>query len=315
MFKYADIQMSQRIASLRHVVINLYGGESLHHPNIVEILQAVRDRHQPYQHKWSLKITVTTNAIASAKKWQQIIPLIDEFTVSYHTEATANQKHQFRENILSAKAAGRMVKCVVLMHAEPELFKDAQVQIDWAKSNNITVLPRQLDHRSENENFNYNRQQVIWFDKLYRDRNYNVETTMPKSVFEQSSTDLAAEGRACCGGRQLCVDQNYEQRTGWVPNHFPGWSCSVDKFFLYVKQVNKEVFVNKDCKMNYQGKVGPIGTLDRADEILQQLQAGTPTIQCAKSRCFCGLCAPKAEDPDTYQSIMRKYEIPNSNLL
>lgn len=315
MFEYADIQMSQRISSLRHVVLNVYGGESLHHPNIVEILQAVRDRYQPYQQQWSLRVTVTTNAIVSAKKWQQIIPLIDEFTVSYHTENTPNQKQQFRENILAASAAGRPVKCVVLMHAEPELFEDAQSQINWANNNGVKVLPRQLDHRPEDTQFNYNNQQVIWFDKLYQDRNYNVETTMPQSVFEKPTTDLAAEGRACCGGRQLCVDQNYKQRTGWISNHFPGWSCSVDKFFLYVKQVNGEVFVNKDCKMNYQGAVGPIGTLDRADEILQQLRDGTPTIQCAKSRCYCGLCAPKAADPDTYQSIMRKYAIPNHHLL
>jgi hypothetical protein len=315
MFEYADIQMSQRIASLRHVVINVYGGESLHHPRIVEILQAVRDRYQVYQHKWSLRVTVTTNAIVSAKKWQQIIPLIDEFTVSYHTENTLEQKQQFKENILSAKAAGRMVKCVVLMHAEPELFEDAQVQIDWAKSNDVKVLPRQLDHKPEDTQFNYNNQQVIWFNKLHQDRNYNVETSIPALTSNQATIDLAAEGRSCCGGRQLCVDQNYKQRNSWIPNHFAGWSCSVDKFFLFVKQVNGEVFVNKDCKMNYQGQVGPIGTLDRADEILQQLRNGTPTIQCAKSKCECGLCAPKAADPNTYQTIMRKYEILNHHLL
>jgi hypothetical protein len=67
--------------------------------------------------------------------------------------------------------------------------------------------------------------------------------------------------------------------------------------------------------MNYQGEVGPIGTLDQADKILQQLRAGTPTIQCAKSKCECGLCAPKAKNPDTYQTIMRKYAIPNPDVL
>jgi hypothetical protein len=39
-----------------------------------------------------------------------------------------------------------------------------------------------------------------------------------------------------------------------------------------------------------------------------------PVIQCAKQRCYCGLCAPKAADLDTYNHIMKKYEIPNSNL-
>lgn len=315
MFEYVDIQISRRIASLQQVVINVYGGESLHHPNIVEILQAVRDRHKAYQHKWSLRVTVTTNAIVTTKKWQQIIPLVDEFTVSYHTENTLEQKQQFRQNILAAKAAGRMVKCIVLMHSEPELFEDAQEQINWTNSNDVKVLPRQLDHAPENTQFNYDNKQVIWFDKLYKSRSHKVETLLPDLVFEQTTTDLSAEGRSCCGGRQLCVDQDYKQRTSWLPNHFAGWSCSVDKFFLYIKQVNGEVFVNKDCKMNYQGQVGPIGTLNQADEILQQLRDGTPTIQCAKSKCLCGLCAPKAADATIYKSIMRKYEIPNPNIL
>jgi hypothetical protein len=200
------------------------------------------------------------------------------------------------------------------MHADPALFADAQQMIAWLTENNIKHLPRQLDHSVENVQFNYAPQQVKWFDKLYNNKSYNLENTILDTTVEQANTDLAAVGRACCGGRQLCADQNYRERDFFVINRFPEWFCSVDQFFLYIKQITGEVFVNKDCKMNYSGQVGPIGNLQDTNAILAQLN-NTPIIQCKKSRCFCGLCSPKAQDLETYQTIMRKYEIPSPNLL
>jgi hypothetical protein len=98
-----------------------------------------------------------------------------------------------------------------------------------------------------------------------------------------------------------------------VENKFPDWYCSVNHFFLFVKQVNGEVFVNKDCKMNFDGDVGPIGNLDDTQQILSTLKHhliadSLPIIQCKKHNCFCGLCAPKAKDLVSYQKIMKKYQ-------
>lgn len=308
MFEYANIYMATKPKGIRHVILNVYGGESLHHPDIVEILQACRDRHQQYQQHWALTITTTTNAIVPPHRMARIIPLIDEFTVSYHTDNTADQKQQFRDNLLAIQAAGHRQKCIVLMHSEPDKFTDAQGMIEWLKQNNIKHLPRQLDHEPERE-FNYNPQQVIWFEKLY-------QTELDHAVVQNGQADLADTGRACCGGRELCADQDRKNPQKFVPNKFTGWYCSVDQFFLYVKQVNGEVYVNKDCKMNYAGEVGPIGHLTDTDALLAQARdPNRGIIQCAKDRCICGLCAPKAKNLDTYQHIMRKYEIPNSNLL
>ena len=307
MFEYADIYMSTKPKGIKYVILNVYGGEALHHPNIVEILSVLRDRYQPYQDRWHLTITTTTNAIIAPEKLQRIIPLIDEFTVSYHTENTPKQKQQFCDNLLKIKAAGRRQKCIVLMHSEPDRFDDAQNMINWLKQQGIKHLPRQLD--SSAEEFNYNSQQVVWFEGLYK-------KSLDHAVMRDDLADLSDSGRACCGGRQLCADQQYRKSQNFVSNKFPGWYCSVNHFFLYVKQVNGEVFVNKDCKMNYDGTVGPIGTLDNTQYILDQARdTNRPVIRCAKQRCLCGLCAPKAADLDTYQNIMRKYEIPNPNLL
>jgi len=306
MFEYADIYMATKPHSIRYVILNVYGGEALHHPDIVEILTAVRERYAAYQDRWHLTITTTTNAIITPHRLDQIIPLIDEFTVSYHTDNTPEQKQQFKENLLRIKAAGRRQKCVVLMHSQPDKFADAQHMIEWLKANDIKHLPRQLDHAPDVD-FNYNVQQVVWFEGLYK-------KSIDHAVMHGNKADLADTGRTCCGGRELCENQNRHAPQKFVTNKFPGWYCSVNHFFVYIKQVNGEVYVNKDCKMNYDGTVGPIGNLDNTRPILEQAQ-NPPIIQCARERCLCGLCAPKAADIDTYKSIMRKYEIPNSNLL
>ena len=308
MFEYADVYMNTKPQGIRYVILNIYGGEALHHPNIVEILSVLRDRYQPYQNHWHLTITTTTNAIIAPHRLDKIIPLIDEFTVSYHTENTQKQKQQFRDNLLKIKNAGRRQKCIVLMHSESDKFADAQGMIEWLKQNEIRHLPRQLDHNTPTE-FNYNQQQVVWFEGLYKK---SLEHAV---IRDNNKIDLADTGRACCGGRDLCEDQNRKDPKKFVLNKFPGWYCSVNQFFLYVKQVNGEVYINKDCKMNFDGTVGPIGNLDNTEPMLTQARDPTKSIiRCAKERCYCGLCAPKAETLDTYQTIMRKYEIPNNDL-
>jgi hypothetical protein len=87
----------------------------------------------------------------------------------------------------------------------------------------------------------------------------------------------------------------------------------VNHFFLFVKQLTGAVYVNKDCKMNFAGEIGPIGSVDFADQLLEQTQKrladpDSAVIQCKNSRCYCGLCAPKAQDLDTYKVIMKKYQ-------
>ena len=192
------------------------------------------------------------------------------------------------------------------MHGDPDKFADAQAMIQWLGEHNIKHLPRQLDNPFQKDNLNYNSQQITWFEKLYK-------TKLPNVKIKNNNFSLSDTGRTCCGGRQLCADQQFKHPQSFVVNSFPGWSCSVNHFFLFVKQITREVFVNKDCKMNFEGKRGSIGTLDNPESLLQQAQ-NPPIIQCANSRCYCGLCAPKAEDLDTYKTIMKKYEISPVNV-
>ena len=307
MFAYADLYMSTKPAGLKYVVLNVYGGESLHHPDIVEILQQCQERHKQYRDKWHLTITTTTNAIISERKLNSIIPLIDEFTVSYHVETSDKNKQLFKNNLLAINAAGRRQKCIVLMHPEQNLFDDCQAMINWLEQNQIKYLPRQLDRALSANQFDYQSQQVVWFNKLYSSKGTHAEI-----IPETNATDLAAAGRACCGGRQLCANQNYKEKSFFLANKFPDWYCSVNHFFLYIKQVNGEIFVNKDCKMNFDGTVSPVGNLSNAQELLDKtsnwINTGTmPVIQCKKTRCFCGVCAPKAQTLEDYTKIFNKY--------
>jgi pyruvate-formate lyase-activating enzyme len=313
MFEYADLYMSTKPSGIRYVILNVYGGESLHHPNIVEILSQIRQKYQPYVDRWHLTVTTTTNAIVSDKKLHQIIPYIDEFTVSYHTENTAKQKQQFKDNLLSIAKSGRRQKCVILMHQESDLFADAHDMIAWLNENNIKLLPRQLDGDAgvgADKKRIYGQSQVTWFKNFYQKKSFGN----PKEILENPGAEHLTEvGRACCGGRQICTDQNYKQRHFYIDNKFPNWYCSVNHFFLYVKQVNREIYVNKDCKMNFDGTVGPIGNLDQAQEVLSKLKnqlntESLPIIQCKKYKCYCGLCAPKAKTLKTYNNIMKKYQ-------
>lgn len=312
MFEYVDLYMRQKPKGIKYVILNVYGGESLYHPDIVEILATCRQRYQErYQTAWHLTITTTTNAIVSEKQIDKIIPLIDEFTCSYHTENTDKQKQQFKSNLVKIKSAGKRLKVISLMHAEPELFADAQSLGDWCNANQIRVLHRQLDHEVKKTQFNYNAQQVKWFDSIYQTKSFNTQPSVELKVVGEK-IDLADSGRACCGGRQVCKDNNQRERHFFVENKFPDWFCSVNEFFLFIKQVNGEIYVNKDCKMNFNGEVAPIGTLDNAETLLDWTRDNLtnrtmPVIQCKKSRCLCGLCAPKAKSLETFNSIMRKY--------
>lgn len=310
MFEYVDLYMATKPQGIKYVVLNVYGGESLHHPDIVTVLETVRERYRHYQSRWGLTITTTTNAIVSEAKLEKIIPLIDEFTVSYHTANTVKQKQEFKRNLLTIKQAGRRLKCVVLMHSEPDLFADAQGMIQWLADNNIKDLPRQLDRNPQGNKFNHESQQIQWFENLYNKKSYNSTVSLP---VESATTNLTNVGRACCGGRQLCADQDYKSRKFFIQNEFRNWYCSVNHFFLYIKQVNGEIYVNKDCKMNFAGDVAPIGTLDQSDQLLswtrEHLSAKTlPVIQCKKDKCMCGLCAPKAQNLDIYNKTMKKYQ-------
>jgi sulfatase maturation enzyme AslB (radical SAM superfamily) len=311
MLEYVNIYMQHKSRWSREVILNVYGGESLFHPDIVEIHRAIKEQHQRYD--WPMTVTTTTNLIVGKKLLARIMPHIDEFTASYHTEAAPKQKEIFRDNLLALKANNKRVKVIILLHPGEQEWQDSMEMIKFCQDNDIRFLPRQLDHGIEDTRFNYNEDQLRWFESFYSKKSFNDNVTLD----EVPRGDLADTGRACCGGRQVCANQDYKSRKFFVGNKFQGWSCSVNWFFLYIKQLTGEVFTNKDCKMSFDGTVSPIGHLEQSEDMIAYLrdnlnQGTLPAITCSKSKCYCGLCAPKAQDRKTFDQIMPKYLNPTT---
>jgi pyruvate-formate lyase-activating enzyme len=309
MYQYVDQFMQSKSRAFKHVVLNIYGGEALFHSDIEEIVKQCHERYHDYKDKWKLSISTTTNLTVTKKKLLSLIPYIDEWTCSFHSESSNKQKSMFFENLLLLKKHGKSSKVVVLMHSDKQRFAESQNTIAWCQENNIKYLPRQIDHHF-NADFEYDSEQVEWFDSLYNSRNKKtVISIVPES---QAKVDLAEVGRSCCGGRLVCTDSNYKNQISFVENKFTDWKCSVNHFFLYVKQITGEVFNNKDCKTNFENKLGPVGYLSDTAGILDQaknfVSKGTQSYTtCIKRKCMCGLCAPKAQTSTEYSKIIGKY--------
>jgi hypothetical protein len=92
---------------------------------------------------------------------------------------------------------------------------------------------------------------------------------------------------------------------------FRDWYCSVNWFFLFVQQVTGNVYTNKDCRTSLNSKVEPLGTLKNSQKILLELKTHLdnkilPVIKCVKSLCFCGYCAPKAENLEDFKDLIKR---------
>ena len=309
LLEYVDAYMTYKLPSQRRAGLNVFGGESLFHPNIAEILDYIKTQHEQYKDKWSLSIQTITNAIVKEKIWDRIVDKIDYWTVSYHSETTSEQQDLHKRNLLDLKQRNKNFKCAIMMH--PKHWENCISMIEWCNDNDIPYLPRQLDHSIIDLQFYYKKDQVKWFDEL---RGVTTKIPLHKKII--SIINLDSKGRSCCGGNEMHIDADYSCSQTYIPkNNFAGWHCSVHYFFVFVKQVTKEVFVNKDCKMNFEGKVAPIGYLTDSQSIIDKIkEKQPPPIICDKSKCRCGLCAPKTKTILDYNNIMGRYLEPINTL-
>ena len=319
MYEYVDQYMQHKKPTQRKVVLNVYGGESIFHPDIVEILQACRDRYSKYQDQWHLTITCTTNAIAGASLWEQIIPLIDEFTLSYHSEILPKQKVMFKTNALRLQELGKRFKVVVVMHNQKEYWNEGIQITEFLKQNSIRYTAKPLDNEQPEWAYTadqFSKFKTIWLNKVPSAQ----QSDYKKSIDNVGITDTVQsidEGRPCCGGRKLSLNGDLKSNVTFVPKQgFRGWSCSVNWFFLFVRQYDGMVYTNKDCEVSTTGIQEPLGNLSDSNSIIttlrNQLETKTmPVITCVKDICRCGFCAPKAESRSDFMKLIER-NVPNS---
>ena len=298
MYQYVDLYMQHKRANQRKVILNVYGGESLFHPDIVEILEQVRIKHQPYD--WNLTVTCTTNAVIGKNLLDRILSSIDEFTVTFHAEGLDKQREQVLANLLDIHQRGVRVKCVVLMHNHPTMWARCQSAIAFCKLHDIKYIVKPLDNIDSA--WAYSQDQI----EFLRPGEQKIDFVPSGSVIKQ--------GRQCCGGRLLSTNGNLKSRETFVAKQgFTDWHCSVNWFFLFVRQLDGAVYTNKDCMTSTTGLVEPLGYIDQYSTIISQLErqlsGEMPVIKCVKPTCRCGYCAPKAQHAEDFTQLMNRYII------
>lgn len=313
MYEYVNMYMSHKKPTQRKVILNVYGGESLVHPDIVSILQACRQRYQKYSEFWELTVTCTTNAIVGNRVWRKVIPLIDEFTVSYHAETLEKQRSQFKANLLTLKQQAKKFKCIVMMHNDPDLWKSSEGIIEFCKIHDIRYTPKPVD--KDTPDWAYTAEQFGKFKVFWMSQTSKKEQQVLEQVSHESGGNTLSEGRSCCGGRPMAINGDLKSRVNFVPKQgFQGWSCSVNWFFLFVRQLTGEVFTNKDCQTSTTGRVEPLGNLSNYSQILHTLKTQfetktMPVIKCVKPVCRCGFCAPKARDGERFHELIKRHVV------
>jgi hypothetical protein len=242
------------------------------------------------------------------------VPLIDEFTVSYHAESLPKQQQQYRDNVLYLKRQDRRFKCVIMMHNNPVHWQAAMQTVEFCQTHGLRHILKPLDNWTPGWEYSPDQFDVLknqWTQGVSPLRRLDYKKSM--SDVGQDSKLSIQEGRPCCGGRKLSLNNDLKSSVTFVPRQgFTGWSCSVNWFFLFVHQQTGLVYTNKDCKMSTTNRMEPLGSLTDADVIIntvsQQLSTGTmPVIICAKDICRCGFCAPKAESSEDFFNLIDRH--------
>jgi pyruvate-formate lyase-activating enzyme len=312
MYEYVDLYMQYKKQSQRKVVLNVYGGESIFHPDIVKILNECREKYKKYQDNWHLTITCTTNGVIGPTQWKKIVPLVDEFSVSYHTEILPKQHQQFIDNVLYLKQENKRFKCIIMMHNDPAYFDQAEKIVKFCQDHNLRYIKKPLDNAQQK--WAYTSEQ---FDKL-KTFWMSVVPAAKQDAYEKKLSSVGMseevlsinEGRPCCGGRKLSINNDLKSCVSFVEKQgFQDWYCSVNWFFLFVRQLDGAVFTNKDCKTSTTGRVEPLGHLKNYQSIIDKLKQqfdtrSVPIIQCVKDICMCGFCAPKAQTLNDFKELL-----------
>lgn len=334
-FAYADIIMQSKKSYERAVSLNLLGGETLIHPEIVDILEYMRELYETkYKNRWRLTTNITTNGVVGTNVLERCLPLLDYWVISYHTESLPKQKKLAIDTIYTVKKSGKPCSVRLMMHKGPTNFAECQDLAKQLDQDGISYALKPIG-ATQNIHDNWDGKGVHSYTKdqtthlmQYWARPNN---TSGNNITTPSSNDVkmlevdnrfvvATAGYPCCSEKPLCVNQDRKNPVIKIPmTGFKDWYCSVNWYFLFVKQSTEEVFHNKSCTAKLDGTLGPIGMLDQADKILSTLQKqidnkAMPVMRCPKLVCGCGMCAPKAEQQEVFDQIMSAH-IDNTVLL
>ena len=321
-FKYADLVMSVKKPYERSVSLNILGGETLIHPDIVEILEYMNNLYKTnYKDRWTLTTNITTNGVIGRNVLAKCLPIITNWTVSYHTESNDKQKAMALDTIYMLHDSGKRYDVRLMMHKDDVRFKECQ---DLATQFDQDGIKYSLKPIGATVNV-----AKRWDEEQPGVHTYDTpQTTYLLNYWKKPKSDLikiddrfvvASAGYPCCSEKNMCVNGDRKNTTKLIGRtEFREWYCSVNWSFLFIKQNTEEIFHNKSCQATTFGTVGPIGTISDATTILNDFQnqiesKSVPVIRCPKAICGCGICAPKAQSKDDFNQLI-KIHIDNSVL-
>lgn len=292
--------------------LSFTGGEPTITPGFFEWTKQLRNK---YPSKKELRLGLTTNGCYNKKNVMQIIENFNGVTISYHAEATKEQKSLVLQNIETCKEHKFSMKVNLMMHKD--YWQECVDLADYFKQNNIRFVPRIIgDGTSTIESPTtqvYNNDQMKWFKNYWQEKN---EVTNDCGSCN-TNTKL---GRPCCRQDTMDLKINDQWQAGtFVPHtNFNQWHCMINWFFLHVNSEFNYFTFHQTCEVNINNKIGGNGKLSEmhkfTSKVKNMLETDTmPIIKCPKMHCGCGLCASKAKDKqDLLPTIEEQYNfVPN----
>lgn len=285
------------------------GGEPTVNPAFFEFLEVLQ---RDYPH-W--KRTLTTNGFYTERRLRTVMESTDFTTVSYHCEATPNQKQRVRENMRVMHDENYGFKVNVMFHENPEYFKECIDLCAWFDDVGIKYTPRVIGDQGDiklglkdGTVHTYDDWQIEWFKNFWKVKNNNTLKDNNKTIGQSI-------GRPCCGGRNLHVTDEagvVSESKFVIDNNFEGWNCMVNWYFLYIHQEINQIWHHQTCQVNLEGNVAPISTVAEFsqynDNLATQLSSGSfPYIKCPKTHCGCGLCVPKAKSIESSNLLFNSH--------
>jgi len=285
------------VYNFKEVNINFTGGEPTVNPRFWNLISYIKTNS-------NFGVGITTNGTWHPKHTDFILKNCNGVTVSWHTEADEKLRERAIQNAIALHNAGLWVSVNVMLHTDYwDIAVDAYNRLKSAGVNAIpTPLGDGVKERTEwfedsegvlrRTGHQYTPEQYAWY---WNTRGIAKETS--DAVLAGSSL-----GRGCCGGRCLVGKTDTWKSVSIVDNHFKGWFCKVNYYFLHIEEHTGNVYHHQTCQATFIGR-GPIGNLNNTEQIITNVKTyleNPKPIVCPNQRCGCGMCVPKAKEYSDY---------------
>lgn len=310
LYEYTDVMMLQKKSAFKDAIMNIYGGESIYHPRIVDLMIESSRKFEKYSDRWRLKRRMTTNGTATEKNWKLICDHMEGFTMSYHSTGPDKLKTLFKKNIEHLAKIKKEHDIIVLMYPTEQNWKDCTDMLRYCRDNGFNARTRLVDGPLG-----------VYNEKHFSDlAEFMDEQELAELVAE---TRIDTQSRACCGGRKMCTNGNLKEYQTLVPRNkdaFHGWHCSANQFFIHGNNVTGQYFTNKDCKVKLDGTIGHVATMESMPAYVNEMRDyivknnKMPILTCAQRSCYCGACAPKSVHKENLDKILTIYNNDTSSL-